>query len=632
MIKKKLIHFNTYSAFAESKSQLYDWTIAFIKETKQIYTHQTFYDCDIEDINELNDKIDEILADIYVDVEVDATNGVYIQATDGLLYTEADWDGTKTPNGIAVITDNCRFVMALTDAHTSSCQWGGYGTEVSSIVTTTDESTAMTDYDGDLNTTAILGQLGDSSSAAPAAYYCHSYTFPDDSTGYLGAAGEWQAALDNKDAITSALSKCGGTSMSGYYWTSTQYSSTSSWYMYLNVEYLDRISKDEYTYLRAFSILYNATAIGKQSLKDKLAELESSKQDTLISGTTIKTINGESILGEGDLTVEGGITSETDPIFSASPAAEITDEDISSWNNKVDKVDGKQLSTEDFTTLLKQKLDDLSNYDDTAIQESVSKLRTDLDTLVSGDTTTAIKTFNEVIAFLDGLEDTEDLASIIASIEQQIAAKGTVTSITAGEGLTGGTINESGTIALEESGVTAKKYPSNTASWATDTFVDGSAYDVKRIINMTGNITVDKYGRITNATLYNNGVNIYYPKPATTSLNGLMTASDKTKLDGIDMSTKQDKIEVVNHGTSDTTFTLTPNVYHKWGEVTSLSFTFIMGEPNEYNEYMFEFVSGNTPTTLMLPSSVSWVTEPVIEANKTYQVSILNYVGIIVGV
>lgn len=90
---------------------------------------------------------------------------------------------------------------------------------------------------------------------------------------------------------------------------------------------------------------------------------------------------------------------------------------------KVDKIDGKQLSTEDFTTLLKERLEGLSNYDDTEIQASVSKLRTDLDTLVSGDTTSAIKTFNEVIAFLDGLEDTEDLASIIASIEKQIAAK-----------------------------------------------------------------------------------------------------------------------------------------------------------------------------------------------------------------
>lgn len=92
-------------------------------------------------------------------------------------------------------------------------------------------------------------------------------------------------------------------------------------------------------------------------------------------------------------------------------------------NAKVDKVDGKQLSTEDFTTLLKQKLEGLQNYDDTEVQQAVSKLRTDLYTLVSGDTTTAIKTFNEIIAFLEGIADTERLDSIIASIEQQIAGK-----------------------------------------------------------------------------------------------------------------------------------------------------------------------------------------------------------------
>lgn len=122
-------------------------------------------------------------------------------------------------------------------------------------------------------------------------------------------------------------------------------------------------------------------------------------------------------------TGDSGITEETDPIFIASPAATITEEKIAEWNGKVDKIEGKGLSTEDFTTILKQKLEGLSNYDDTAISQAVDKLRTDLDALVSGDTTTAIKTFNEVIAFLDGIQDTQDLSGIIASIEQQIAGK-----------------------------------------------------------------------------------------------------------------------------------------------------------------------------------------------------------------
>lgn len=40
-------------------------------------------------------------------------------------------------------------------------------------------------------------------------------------------------------------------------------------------------------------------------------------------------------------------------------------------NNKVDKIPGKQLSTEDFTTLLKKKLDGLYNYDDSVLRTAM---------------------------------------------------------------------------------------------------------------------------------------------------------------------------------------------------------------------------------------------------------------------
>lgn len=42
--------------------------------------------------------------------------------------------------------------------------------------------------------------------------------------------------------------------------------------------------------------------------------------------------------------------------------------------NKVDKVEGKQLSTEDFTTEEKTKLAGLENYDDTDVRELISAL------------------------------------------------------------------------------------------------------------------------------------------------------------------------------------------------------------------------------------------------------------------
>lgn len=113
----------------------------------------------------------------------------------------------------------------------------------------------------------------------------------------------------------------------------------------------------------------------------------SGKQDALVSGTNIKTINNESILGSGNISIGGGgtatdvkingtsitisneadiitegtydattnkiatmseiptnvsdlnndsgfITNETDPIFSASVAANISSSDVSNWNGK----------------------------------------------------------------------------------------------------------------------------------------------------------------------------------------------------------------------------------------------------------------------------------------------------------
>ena len=89
---------------------------------------------------------------------------------------------------------------------------------------------------------------------------------------------------------------------------------------------------------------------------------------------------------------------------------------------KVDKVPGKQLSTEDFTTDLKARLLALTNYDDTAINNAVKSLESRFNTLVNGDPTSAIDSYNNIIAFLDNISDSETLEGIIASIEQQIAA------------------------------------------------------------------------------------------------------------------------------------------------------------------------------------------------------------------
>jgi hypothetical protein len=68
-------------------------------------------------------------------------------------------------------------------------------------------------------------------------------------------------------------------------------------------------------------------------------------------------------------------------------------------------------------------LEGLSNYDDTKVESALSSLQTQFNTLVSGNASDAINSFNEIIAFLNNIEDSESLDSIIASVEQQIAGK-----------------------------------------------------------------------------------------------------------------------------------------------------------------------------------------------------------------
>lgn len=84
---------------------------------------------------------------------------------------------------------------------------------------------------------------------------------------------------------------------------------------------------------------------------------------------------------------------------------------------------------------------------------------------------------------------------------------------------------------------------------------------------------------------------------------------------------------------TDATAELLPNTFYQWGEIAALSIT-LETPTNEAitNEYCFEFVSGSTATTLTVPDTIRWAQEPSIDTGKTYQVSILNGIGVIVGV
>ena len=82
----------------------------------------------------------------------------------------------------------------------------------------------------------------------------------------------------------------------------------------------------------------------------------------------------------------------------------------------------------------------------------------------------------------------------------------------------------------------------------------------------------------------------------------------------------------VFHSSNDTPFTLTPNTFHFWGQVPSLTLDFGSKINGVTNEYLFQFISGPTATSLTLPNSITWANNsvPTIKPNMVYQVSILR--------
>lgn len=102
--------------------------------------------------------------------------------------------------------------------------------------------------------------------------------------------------------------------------------------------------------------------------------------------------------------------------------------------------------------------------------------------------------------------------------------------------------------------------------------------------------------------------------------------------DGINgTSGKNYSVEIVE--STLTTQEIESNKFYKFGEVTELNLTLAeITDNTQLNEYMFEFISGSTATTLTLPNAIKWLETPSIESNKIYQCSIVDNIGVLLGV
>ena len=152
-------------------------------------------------------------------------DGVYIEGLDRRAYTVYNWQGGNAANSVIVASGDVMFRMALTPRSGMYMSNDPYEFLEKHMTPIEDETAAKADYDGAGNTEKLLIEIP---STSYAAGYCNAFTFPDGKTkGYLPSLGQLWLAYQNKEAVSAALTACGGTAMStstfsrNYYWSST---------------------------------------------------------------------------------------------------------------------------------------------------------------------------------------------------------------------------------------------------------------------------------------------------------------------------------------------------------------------------------------------------------------------------
>ena len=215
------------------------------------------------------------------------------------------------------------------------------------------------------------------------------------------------------------------------------------------------------------------------ALKSEIPDI-STKQDALVSGTNIKTINGNSLLGSGDITIEGG-----------SGNGDLTDYYTKTETNALVNPKLEQV------TLTQAEYDALQTKEDNVLY------------IISDAEDLKFKTINGQQIIGEG------------NIEIKASADNVPTLQTTPQGTTSNYIYSSGQYNNDKYSVISSI--SNSITYSTD---KASIATWKRY-----------WGEESS-----NSNQSWSIKAATTSKAGLMSASDKTKLDGIDLSTKQDKL------------------------------------------------------------------------------------------
>ena len=307
----------------------------------------------------------------------------------------------------------------------------------------------------------------------------------------------------------------------------------------------------------------------------------------------------------------GGIGEETDPIFSASPAAGITTEDINKWDGKQDALTFDNAPTDNSTNMVR------SGGIKTYVDNMIARLQRTIDVITQGDDTQdIIDTFNEVVDFLAGI-DTDD-----PTLFNQL--KGLDDAITA-----------------------LQRAYDGLATVATS----GSYEDLDGVPTKLSDFSNDlSFGRIEYGQLTNGG---FYRRTKVNGSWGYAQANALTPDLGVLYIDVADNVSYVWSGsafvrvdeeqtetpsvtvsaTGDVSQALNPNTFYRFGVVDSLDLTLVAGDGLVVYFGRFSTSANWGGAGLTVPSGVTEGTNnPTVEASKTYEFNIMDNVLLLMEV
>lgn len=322
-ITNKLITFNRLTSFETQLAQgnILETSIVFIKDAKKIWTKGTYFDC--SGGGSSNIAVYETTDDVYNGV-LNSTTELNALITDGSIYTLIIIQKSSTidkrifvfnasdqrPPLKSYITYTC--VYSETDLHGNTTNPIFYQiarNDAAGIVLNKHPLALKSDIPNtdDFATKDDIGYTTEFSVADIEAVYGRGITKPINVQGLISAI-EANKPIIIPTNITDA-SNVGGNAV-------TMAKMENDGFIYLNVivPYLDGVHKEYFIQIKITTAqLIKSGSNGSITLKE------------LVAKTDLKTINGESILGSGDIVVGGGGSSQNEVIELNSPIIEISD-------------------------------------------------------------------------------------------------------------------------------------------------------------------------------------------------------------------------------------------------------------------------------------------------------------------